>query len=78
MFNILADSFIGAKESTLGMQNLNILDRQISASSERDPNTSARTARLFDGTGWCPGGNDVDPWIQVFKFVDDLIHTSWW
>ncbi|XP_030837339.1 uncharacterized protein LOC581731 [Strongylocentrotus purpuratus] len=64
-FHLVSDSFIGAKETNLGMQNLNILDRQIASSSERDPNTSAISARLFDGTGWCPDGNDVDPWIQV-------------
>ncbi|XP_030837349.1 uncharacterized protein LOC105447325 [Strongylocentrotus purpuratus] len=71
-FHLVSDSFIGAKETNLGMQNLNILDRQIASSSERDPNTSAISARLFDGTGWCPDGNDVDPWIQRSQLKEEI------
>ena len=47
------------------MSNSLISDDQISASSEKDNVRLARSARLYDQTGWMPHDSDQKPWLQI-------------
>ena len=42
-----------------------ILDKDITASSELDSDSSASNARLGNMKAWIPRSNDPHPWIQV-------------
>ncbi|XP_041483437.1 adhesion G protein-coupled receptor L3-like [Lytechinus variegatus] len=64
-FQLNSESFTDDKGHLQGMKSLKISDHQISASSALDLDTGPTSARLIEGSGWCPSINDANPWIQV-------------
>jgi len=55
----------GCSSSALGMAKGSILDRDITASSALDSDSSAFHARVGNTKAWIPSSNDKHPWIQV-------------
>ncbi|XP_020618521.1 lactadherin-like [Orbicella faveolata] len=55
----------GCFTSAFGMAKRRIPDRDITASSALDADSSAFHARVKNTKAWIPSSNDKDPWIQV-------------
>ena len=55
----------GCPTPAVGMAKGSIPDKDITASSELDSDSSASNARLGNTKAWIPSSNDPHPWIQV-------------
>ena len=47
------------------MDSGSIPDNSITASSEKNVNTSAKNGRLNSGSSWCAGTSDSTPYLQI-------------
>ena len=68
-------------QEALGVENGAICDGQITASSQRDVNHSARQGRLhFNAIGeirgaWSAANNDEKQWLQIYLGSESIIIT---